>query len=111
MSEIKIQGADQLVKNISQRVGRSKVDNVVKKNTANLQTEMQRRAAVDTGFLKRSMTIDFMPGRMTGSVDVGAEYGAYVNYGTRFMAAQPFAAPSLQKVQPMFINDLRNLIK
>jgi HK97 gp10 family phage protein len=38
----------------------------------------------------------------TAYVAVGATYGVYVNYGTRYMAAQPFWEPAIDMVRPSF---------
>lgn len=45
----------------------------------------QVRAPKRTGYLASSITDDG-----AGTVTVGAYYGVYVNFGTRYMAAQPF---------------------
>ncbi|WP_020007406.1 HK97-gp10 family putative phage morphogenesis protein [Salinicoccus albus] len=111
MSEIKLQGADALVKSISNRVGRDEINKAIKKRASDGQTKAQREAAVDTGAMKRSITVDLWPGRLTGSVVVGSEYAPYVEYGTRFAPEQPFMRPARDEIYPMFINDLRNLIK
>lgn len=49
---------------------------------------------VDTGNLKNSKV------RSTGRIAWTAEYAGYVNFGTRFMAAQPFATDASEKALP-----------
>ncbi len=43
------------------------------------------------------------PDAFTAYAVVGAYYGQYVNYGTRFMAAQPFWEPAIDATQPDFL--------
>lgn len=52
-------------------------------------------APVRTGYLKRSIKADkIAPGHWT--VTVGAHYGRYVEYGTRYMHAQPYMTPAIE---------------
>lgn len=58
-------------------------------------------APIDTGRLKRSIT-NSMPkqmGRLSYRVDVGTnvEYAPFQEFGTRFMNAQPYLIPALNK--------------
>ena len=43
--------------------------------------------------------VDAPPDDTTAYVAVGANYGAFVNYGTRFMAAEPFWEPAIDTAQ------------
>jgi len=54
---------------------------------------------VDTGNLRSSIQTTIIDD-MNASVDVGAEYGIFVEYGTRRMAAEPFMTPAVAEVQP-----------
>jgi HK97 gp10 family phage protein len=40
---------------------------------------------------------------------VGAHYGAYVEYGTRYMAAQPYFRPAVEEAKRQFIADMRQV--
>lgn len=82
-----------------------------------IATTARTLAPVDTGFLVNSIYVnaydvstyadatgvsskllpecDNPPDEFTAYVAVGAEYGEYVEYGTRFMAAQPFFYPAV----------------
>lgn len=74
MANIEIIGGDKLVRSIAKRVDKGKVSNVVKRNTAQVQQKAMKYAAVDTGFMKRSITIEVSD--LEGRVSVGAEYAA-----------------------------------
>lgn len=59
---------------------------------------------VDTGNLKNSISIghpsgrDTQPGDLEVQVGPSAEYGAYVEYGTSRMGAQPYLTPAAEVV-------------
>lgn len=67
--------------------------------TAAFQIEQQAKIAapVDTGFLRGSIQTEILD-PMTARVSVGAEYGIYVEFGTRYMAAQPYFIPAAEQV-------------
>lgn len=58
----------------------------------------QARAAVDTGFMRATTTIDFIggPGEDVMGWEYGPEafYGVFLELGTSRMRAQPFVGPS-----------------
>lgn len=89
------------------------VRNVVLLNGTELQRKMMRAAPVDTGHLRRSVGMSGNRTDMGLSVSVmpNAEYASYVEYGTRYMSAQPFVRPSFNKQKHIFIKDLRALLK
>lgn len=110
MANIEVIGGDKLVRSIAKRVDKSKVNDVVKRNTAQAQQKAMKYAAVDTGFMKRSITIEVSD--LEGRVSVGAEYAPYVEYGTRFNdGAKPFMRPARNEQSPIFLSDMKNLIR
>lgn len=111
MADITIIGGDKVVREISARVGRNKVNHVVKRNAAQLQQKAQRYAAVDTGFMKRSIMIEVQPQFLSATIKAMAEYSAYVEYGTRYMGAQPYMRPARNEQAPIFLNDLKKMIR
>lgn len=58
---------------------------------------------VDTGKLKGSKE------RSEGRIAWTAEYAAYVNFGTRHMAPQPFASDAVEKAEPTLIAALQEI--
>lgn len=102
------------------------LDQVVRKTAFDVQAQAASRAPVDTGFLRNSVYTVTSAGSTYGqggsppgdasllpevagpsdkysaSVAVGASYGAFVNYGTRYMSAQPFWEPAIDAVRPSF---------
>jgi HK97 gp10 family phage protein len=43
-----------------------------------------------------------MQGELQATVTVNAEYAAYLEYGTRHMAARQYARPAIDKVRDQF---------
>lgn len=84
---------------------------VVRINTAELQQKAQYSAAVDSGNLKRSILLQIGNSGMTGRVESMASYSAYVEYGTRFMYAQPFLGPAFHEQKLLFFKDMEALVK
>ena len=112
---IQIIGGDKVVRNIAKRVGRDKVNRVVKKNTAETQQRMMRNASFtkgyQTGTTKRSISLELFPESLAGEVKPGTDYSPYLEYGTRFMEAQPFVKPTRDEQAPIFLKDMQDLIR
>ena len=87
------------------------VKEVVKSNTAEMNRAMQRNSPVDTGFLKRSIVLRLANGGLTGISGATAEYAPYLEYGTRFMSAQPFIKPAFRVQSEKFMQDMKSLVK
>jgi len=87
----------------------AKADMIVAKAAMDIQAHAQGRAPVDTGTLKNSIQAT-RTGIASWRVVVGADYGLYVEYGTRFMGAQPYFRPAIQAVRPQFIAALKGLV-
>ena len=111
MSGFKLSGMDKLEKALKRGTDLNDIKRVVKGNGAELQTNAQRQASVDTGFMKRSITIGIEDSGMTAKIVSTAEYSSYVNYGTRFQTANPFMTNSYNKQRPKFKKDLDRLLK
>lgn len=108
---IQINGLKALQKKLRKNVAMMEVKAVVKSNTADMDRKAQRKVPVDTGFLKRSITLTLASGGLTGIVEPYAEYAAYVEYGTRFMSAQPYMRPAYNAQKVKFLADLNKLMK
>ena len=50
-------------------------------------------------------------GGMTATVAPHTEYFPYVEYGTRFMEAEPTLSPAFQKIKQQFYKDVMDLVK
>lgn len=107
----KITGLNKLSSKLKKNVTMNDVKQVVKNNTAELTNAARRNAPVDTGFLKRSIVMELANGGYVGRSIAGAEYAPYIEYGTRFMASQPFMAPAYRLQKKKFKSDLERLMK
>jgi len=84
----------------------------------NIQAHIQANDQVDTGFMLGSVYTQTSDGstykggekalpeteapedtKTTAHVAVAAEYGAYQNYGTRFIPARPFFEPGMEEAR------------
>lgn len=61
----------------------------VAETTVLLDTEASSRIAVDTSFAKQMIGYSFSPDGLTGTVESGAEYSIYLEYGTGIYAEGP----------------------
>ena len=109
--KIDIEGADELVRSIRNRLGADRVVPVIRRNTSQAQAKAMRLAAVDTGFMKRSITMRIDITGLAGYIVAGASYSSYVEFGTRYMDSQPFMRPAAREQAPIFLSDLKNLIR
>ena len=62
MGDIKIVGMEKLQRKLKQNVRIDDVKKVVRHNGAEMQAKAQQKAPVDTGYLKRSIGLEFTDG-------------------------------------------------
>lgn len=111
MAGVKIDGFDKLEAKLKRNMDLGAVKTVVRKNGADLQGKAQKNAPVDSGTLKRSIGLDITDGGLTAEVEPAADYAAYVEYGTRFMEAQPYLKPAYDEQKKKFVKDLNELVR
>jgi HK97 gp10 family phage protein len=88
---------------------RAEVEGIVRKTAFLLEGKAKQLAPVDTGFLRNSITTQKLADA-TYSVAVGAEYGIYVEFGTRWMRAQPYFTPAIEEARRYFDGELKKLV-
>lgn len=111
MGDIKIVGMEKLQRKLRQNVQMADVKKVVRHNGAEMQAKAQQNAPVDTGTLKRSIGLEITDGGMSAEVEPKADYGAYVELGTRKMEAQPYLKPAFEEQSKEFRKDMQKLVK
>ena len=118
--DVKIEGLQALISDLDARKYSSKqVRNVVMKNGANLQEDAQKRMTKTVAYVKgyskgttrRSTTLSISDDGMTATVAPHTEYFSYVEYGTRYMEAEPTLNPAFQKIKQQFYKDVMDLVK
>lgn len=82
---------------------------VVRKAALDLEGHAKGRAPVDTGFLRSSIQA-VQVGPLHWQVRVGADYGVYVEYGTRYMAAQPYLNPAADLIRGPFVQAMKSVV-
>ena len=115
MPSIKITGVKELQKQLKKNVTLDDVKKVVRQNGSELQDKMQDKAeftkGYQTGETKRSITLEMSNGNLTATVEPTTEYSPYLEFGTRFMDAQPFVRPAFEEQLTQFKSDMQKLVK
>ena len=115
MAKIKWEGLDKLQKKLKENVTMNDVKRVVRQNGADLQQKIQEKAeftkGYQTGQTKRSVNLELNAGCLTAVSGPNNEYSPYVEYGTRFMDAQPFVRPALEEQASKFKRDMQKLVR
>ena len=115
MPKVDIKGLEELQKALKQNVTMDDVKRVVRHNGAQLQQGMMQRAdftrGYATGTTKRSIGLEIVDDGFTAEVEPGTEYSPYLEYGTRFMEAQPFVRPAYEDQREQFKRDMQKLVR
>src|SRR5699024_7899806 len=109
--KFEIKGTDQLIQKLHNSMNMDRIKEVVRNNGAEMENKMKRKAAVDTGFMRRSVNMTLHENGMTGSAMTTAHNSVYVKYGTRNMSAHPFIRPSYQEQKQQLIKDMKRVMK
>ena len=115
MANITMSGAKELAKALRKNAMLSDVTKVVRVNGMRLQNTMQRKAefskGYQTGTTKRSISLTMKEEGLGAEVGAKTEYAPYLEYGTRFMEAQPFVGPAFDEIAPRFLADMKKLMR
>lgn len=115
MARIKIDGLKELEKKLKANVKMDDVKRTVRKNGMELRQKMQSKAdftkGYQTGTTKRSIGLEIKDSGLTAESGAETEYAPYLEYGTRFMEAQPFVRPALEEQAQQFKSDLQKLVR
>lgn len=115
MAPLKIHGLDKLEKALKSNVTMDDVKRVVRYNGSQLQKNMQGKAdftqGYQTGATKRSIGLEITDGGFTAQSGPETEYSPYLEYGTRFMDAQPFIKPAFDEQKKKFYSDMQKLVR
>ena len=115
MAKIKVTGLDELQKALKENVTLDDVKRVVRHNGSELQERMQSKAdfkkGYQTGETKRSIGLEIKTSGFEAEVGPETDYSPYVEYGTRFMEAQPFVRPAFDEQKAKFKRDMQKLTR
>lgn len=85
-------------------------DRIVRKALFDIEANAKVRVPVDTGNLRSTIRTRIL-GTARGRVEVGADYGVYVERGTRRNRPQPFFDPAIRAVEPGFMEAWRRVAR
>lgn len=118
---LEINGLEELKNYLGEvpKLAEEELQEVIRKNTVRLKDQTTQNAVFGrfpvkyknqkrTGFLRNS--IQMKVSRLEGEVGALAPYGGYVEFGTRFMRAQPYLTPAFDEVSKQFKDDLKKLV-
>ena len=127
MGVIRIEGLEELQKQLKKNADMNEVKKLVRSNGSQLQRKIQRNADFKghygwekgkgkvfkkpTGTTKRSVRLEITDGGLTAESGPMTDYAEYLEFGTRFMDAQPFVRPALEEQSKKFERDLRKLME
>lgn len=119
MPKIKLVGDTELLYKLksTKQMEKSAVKTIVSTNGHELNQGMQREMesayskGYSTGETKRSITETSGDGGMSVEVGPETDYVGYVEYGTRFMSAEPAVRPAFEAQKPKFKSDMEKLVK
>lgn len=115
MAKLKVDGLKELQKALKDKITLDDVKRVVSHNGQQLQTKMQTNAdfkkGYQTGATKRSIGLEIQDGGFTAEVGPTTEYAPYLEYGTRYMEAQPFVRPAYEEQKQKFKSDMQKLVR
>lgn len=106
---VKIVGITQLQKKLKQNANMSEVKQKVREHGSAVQTRSQKTVPVDTGTLKRSIRLAIKDNGLTSEVSANTDYAGYVEFGTRYMDAQPYMRPAYNAQKDKFKEDIEKL--
>nr|DAD89167.1 MAG TPA: putative tail component [Siphoviridae sp. ct5Px37] len=113
MGGVKIVGLEKLQKKLKKNARMEDVKRVIRHNGSQLQAGIQSNAdfskGYQTGATKRSVGLDMKDNGLTAESGPTTEYAEYLEYGTRFMEAQPFIKPAFDKQAEKFKRDMKKL--
>lgn len=115
MASIEVEGLEKLEKKLRKNITLDDVRRVVRVNGSQLQAKIQRNAdfkkGYQTGTTKRSIGLELKDGGFTAESGPETEYSPYLEYGTRYMDAQPFIKPAHDEQKEKFKSDMERLVK
>lgn len=81
---------------------RPRAEALLKQAAFEVEAEAKKRAPVDTGALRNSLTTEGVGSQLYWQVHDGVEYGIFQELGTSRMAAQPFLVPAVESLRGKF---------
>lgn len=112
---VKFNGLDDFERVLKDNVTMDDVKRIIKVNGDRLNRYMKEQTThayvkgYSTGDTAGSINTEVRDGGLTVAVGATMNYDPYVEYGTRYMSAEPILDPSLERVRPQFLSDLEKI--
>lgn len=113
--KVKLNGLEDFERVLKKNVTMDDVKRIVKVNGDRLNRYMKEQTThayvkgYSTGDTAGSINTEVRDGGLTVAVGATMNYDPYVEYGTRYMSAEPILDPSLERVRPQFLGDLEKV--
>lgn len=111
----KIEGLDKLEKKLKDNIKLDDIKRIVRQNGMELNEKMIKNAdfnkGYQTGTTKRSIRLSIKNSGLEAVSEPMTEYAPYLEYGTRFMDAQPFVKPAFETQKVKFKRDMDKITR
>lgn len=91
------------------REAEAKAAAVIERTALRVEAGAKARSRVDTGFMRGEWQVADGDDELEKRVVDAAEHTVYNEYGTRYMSAQPMAAPAAEDARPGFERGIREI--
>lgn len=107
-----VAGEKEVIGNLSRlkTVAKRAVKEQIGKSALNIQKGAKQRCPVDTGALRNSITVEYY-GDTSAEIAPHMPYAAYVEFGTKKQAAQPYMVPAAEEERPNLIKGIEEAIR
>jgi HK97 gp10 family phage protein len=83
----------------------------VAKAAHDIEAAAKAKVPVKTGLLQRSIHSVISAGGLTATVGPSANYGIFIEFGTRHQGARPYMRPAAEAVYPRFTEAMKALTR
>ena len=111
--KIKLKGVEETQVKFKKLADLTAVKQALKANTNDLQENTIRRMpstyvkGYSTSYTAKNTNSYITDNGLTGKVVLETNYSFYVEFGTRYMEAEPVLKPAINEIYPQFISDIK----
>lgn len=106
-----VEGLDDFLKELDKKPKEveASVDKELNRSSLRVELEAKEMAPFDTGWLLMNIH-SYKEGHLSYFVVSPVHYSIYLEYGTRYMYAQPFMFPAMQAEYPVLMSRLKKIV-
>lgn len=107
----KVEGLDKFLSNLQQKPKQvqDSVDKELNRSSLRVELNAKEMAPFETGWLIMNI-YSHKEGTLNYMVTSPVNYSVYLEYGTRYMMAQPFMYPAMQQEYPILMGRLTKIV-